>query len=100
MRSLIKRIAADAGIALPKGAPLHCLRHGFAHAALGNGADISEVSQLMGHASIITTMEYLRDDDDRLHDAYDRIFRQTAKPRARRPDAVGDDGKQEINRHG
>lgn len=100
VRSLIKRIADEAGIALPKGAPLHCLRHGFAHAALGNGADISEVSQLMGHASIVTTMEYLRDDDDRLHDTYDRIFRQTPKPRLRRPDDKSDDGKQGINRHG
>jgi len=100
VRACLKRIAAECGVTLPHGAPIHFLRHGFAHSALDNGADISEVSQLLGHASITTTMEYLRDQDDRLHDAYDRIFRQRSSPRARRPGANGDDGKAEINRHG
>lgn len=87
VRSLIKRIADDAGVKLPYGAPLHFFRHGFAHDAIAAGADISEVSQLMGHASITTTMEYLRDEDDRLQDAYDRIFRQRPTSRKARPDA-------------
>lgn len=73
-RSLIKRVARDAGVELPHGAPLHFLRHGFAHEALDAGADISEVSQLMGHASVTTTMRYLRENDERLHDTYDRTF--------------------------
>jgi site-specific recombinase XerD len=74
VRSLIKRRAADAGVDLPYGAPLHFLRHGFAHDALDAGADISEVSQLLGHASLTTTMRYLRENDDRLHDTYDETF--------------------------
>lgn len=83
VRSLIKRVAAQAGIELPHGAPLHFFRHGFAHDAIDNGADISEVSQMLGHASITTTMRYVRESDDHLHDTYDDIF-QGQKPGNRR----------------
>lgn len=76
VRSCLKRIAADAGVKLPKGAPLHAIRHGFAHAAIENGADISDLAQLMGHSDIATTMIYLRSNDDRLESAYNRIFRR------------------------
>lgn len=74
VRSAIKRIADDARVVLPKGAPLHGFRHGFARRAIAAGGDISSVSQLMRHANLETTMIYLRTDTDRLQDAYEQIF--------------------------
>jgi site-specific recombinase XerD len=74
VRSALKRIAMDAKIKLPRGAPLHAIRHGFAHAAIENGAALSDLSQLLGHANLETTMIYTRNDDDRLEAAYQRIF--------------------------
>lgn len=81
VRATVKRIASAADLRLPKGAPLHSLRHGFAHAAIEGGAELSDLSQLLGHQDIATTMIYLRNDDTRLEAAYDRIFRR--KPRGR-----------------
>lgn len=86
VRATIKRIAAAAGIRIPKGAPLHSLRHGFAHAALENGAQITDLADLLGHADLETTRIYLRNDDTRLADAYDRIFRRSRRERLRRDD--------------
>lgn len=80
VRNSIKRLAHDAGIKLPPGAPLHFLRHGFAHAALEHGADISEVSELLGHASLTTTMRYLREDEDGRQERYERIFSRAKRP--------------------
>jgi site-specific recombinase XerD len=74
VRSCLKRIAADARIKLPKGAPLHAIRHGFAHAAIDNGAQLTDLADLLGHADLETTRIYLRNDDDRLERAYQRIF--------------------------
>lgn len=74
VRSCLRRIALDARIALPKGAPLHAIRHGFAHAALEHGAQLTDLADLLGHASLETTRIYLRNDDDRLEQAYRRIF--------------------------
>lgn len=74
VRSALKRIASEARIKLPKGAPLHAIRHGFAHAALENGAQLTDLADLLGHADLETTRIYLRNDDDRLERAYQRIF--------------------------
>jgi integrase/recombinase XerD len=87
VRATLKRIAKDARIVLPKGAPLHSIRHGFAHAAIENGAQLIDLADLLGHADLETTRIYLRNDDDRLAAAYDRIFRRTQTPREKRDDA-------------
>jgi site-specific recombinase XerD len=46
VRSCLKRIAKAARIKLPKGAPLHAIRHGFAHAAIENGAQLTDLADL------------------------------------------------------
>lgn len=80
VRSTIKRIAEAARIVLPKGAPLHSIRHGFAHAAIEQGAQLTDLADLLGHADLETTRIYLRNDDDRLEAAYRRIFSRTSAP--------------------
>lgn len=87
VRATMKRVAEQAGFKLPKGAPLHSLRHGFAHAALENGAQLTDLADFLGHADLETTRIYLRNDDSRLADAYDRIFRRSRRERLRRDDA-------------
>lgn len=85
-RSAIKRLAAAAGVELPKGAPFHAFRHGFARRARRNGADISDIKDLLGHADISTTMIYLAHDEDELAESYERIFGRSATPEKGRRD--------------
>ncbi len=92
VRAALKRIATQARIKLPKGAPLHAIRHGFAHAALENGAQLTDLADLLGHADLETTRIYLRNDDDRLESAYDRIFRRTTARRYPQRDEESCDG--------
>ena len=49
----------QAGIEGPKLGP-HRIRHGFAKTYLMNGGDLRSLQEIMGHASITTTEEYLR----------------------------------------
>lgn len=74
VRGVFKRLARRAGVKLPPGAPVHWMRHGFAHACIDAGLDIWEVGQLLGHADVKTTQEYLRQRPERLADAHDRVF--------------------------
>lgn len=66
IRHMIKKLGVD----LPKGAPVHFMRHGFAHRALDRGLDISQVQQLMRHSSIETTRRYLEERPDKLQDLH------------------------------
>lgn len=87
MRAALKRLAEANDIALPTGSPCHAFRHGFARRAIQAGADISDVSKLLGHASLQTTMIYLDGDDDELSATYDRIFQRSPNAQKGRRDA-------------
>lgn len=75
IRSMLRRRAKAAGVALIPGAPLHGFRHKFAHDALDAGISDLDLQQLMGHASIVSTIRYTRRDPEKLGKIHQRIKR-------------------------
>ena len=61
IRYIVEKLYVRAGVRsqVPAGALVHALRHTFATNALEAGADVVELQELLGHASLETTRRYL-----------------------------------------
>jgi len=79
---LVKRYTRDSGI-YRKVSP-HSLRHTFATHLLDAGADIREIQEMLGHASLSTTQRYTHLSLGKLMEVYDRAHPRGFKDKERR----------------
>lgn len=70
IQEMVQQVAYHAQ--LPNVTP-HSLRHTFAHMLLTQGATLTEVAQLLGHASVATTQIYTKTSDAGLQQVIERL---------------------------
>ena len=80
---VLRRRAVAAGIA-DRVHP-HRLRHSYATHLLDMGADLREIQELLGHASLSTTQKYTAVSAEHLRQVYDRAHPRAEKPRRGKP---------------
>lgn len=71
MWELIKKYAVRAGVP-PEISP-HTMRHSFATHLLSGGADLRQVQEMLGHASIVTTQIYTHVDMSKLKSVHQKF---------------------------
>lgn len=79
IRMVLKAAAKRAGVDLPERASIHGFRYAFADDALESGLADLDLQQLLGHASIVSTMRYTRKSPERLGRVHARMGESRAQ---------------------
>lgn len=73
VRAMMERLAAEAGVTLPEGSPLHWFRRGFARYCRAEGASREEVQILLRHKRQETTVLYLGNEKEPMRRIHQRV---------------------------